>query len=72
MRLTLYCCCTATVLLLQHLREKFHALAPIFKTLCSAYPAFIKPELFEWGAYIWAAELWYSYAIQVRVWHLLV
>eukprot|EP00798_Chlamydomonas_sp_ICE-L_P010016 gene10016-7903_t len=50
----------------KHLLDQFQALSPFFETLCRAYPSFIKPELFEWQAYLWAVELWYAYAIQVQ------
>jgi len=40
------------------------ALAPLLP--CPALPLqFIKREHVAWDAYVWAAELWYAYAIQV-------
>ncbi|KAI8476323.1 MAG: hypothetical protein J3K34DRAFT_516733 [Monoraphidium minutum] len=49
-----------------HLAASFSALAPVFEALLAAYGQHLRREWFGWGAFCWAAELWYAYAIQVR------
>jgi hypothetical protein len=36
------------------------------RVLLTAYAAHLQPEWFTEAAYLWAVELWYAYAIQVR------
>lgn len=31
-----------------------------------AYPSLLKPEWFDYESYLWAAELWYSYAFEIE------
>lgn len=50
----------------KHMRQQFDQLQPIFQTLLGAYGQFLKAEWFSYQAFLWAAELWYAYAIQVR------
>ena len=38
---------------------------PLFDMLLAAYPRFLRPEWFDYDCYLWAAELWYSYAFEV-------
>ena len=38
---------------------------PLFDMLLTAYPRFLRPEWFDYDSYLWAAELWYSYAFEV-------
>jgi hypothetical protein len=51
---------------MQHLAEKYAALAPVLATLLAAYPQHVTAEQLAWPSYLWAAQLWYSYAIQAR------
>ncbi|KAG2436622.1 hypothetical protein HYH02_011557 [Chlamydomonas schloesseri] len=51
----------------RHLAEAFEASKPAFESLCKAYPDYFQPHWFSWESYLWAAELWYSYGIQVQV-----
>lgn len=48
------------------MRGQFTALGPVFAMLLAAYSSYLKPEWFTYEAFLWAAELWYAYAIQVR------
>lgn len=36
------------------------------RVLLQAYAAHLQPEWFSEAAYLWAVELWYAYAMQVR------
>jgi hypothetical protein len=47
-------------------REAYQELKPVLETLVLAYPQYLKPEYFTLEAYLWAVELWYAYAMQVR------
>ncbi|KAG2443768.1 hypothetical protein HXX76_002112 [Chlamydomonas incerta] len=51
----------------RHLAEAFAASQPAFESLIRAYPDYFQPHWFSWESYLWAAELWYSYGIQVQV-----
>jgi hypothetical protein len=53
----------------KHIAASFEALQPVFKALLGAYGAHLRAEWFSWEAYLWAVELWYAYAIQVRLPH---
>jgi hypothetical protein len=48
------CCLLCRVLLL------------LRRVLLTAYAAHLQPEWFTEAAFLWAVELWYAYAIQVR------
>ncbi len=50
----------------QHLRSSFEDLQPAFRILLAAYPDYFQPVCFDWPAFVWSAELWYSYGLQVR------
>uniref|UniRef100_A0A7S0UNM8 SET domain-containing protein n=1 Tax=Polytomella parva TaxID=51329 RepID=A0A7S0UNM8_9CHLO len=50
----------------QHLEDEFKAADPVFRTLLTAYPSYMREGWFLRQQYIWAAELWYAYAIQVQ------
>ena len=50
-----------------HLTRDFAALAPVFEALLRAYAAHLRPEWFSWESFLWAAELWYAYAIQAKL-----
>lgn len=51
----------------QHLREQHQLLQPVYTTLCTAYPSYFKAQMFAWEQFLWAAELWYAYAISVQL-----
>lgn len=51
----------------QHLRDQFGAISGVIQALLSAYPQHLQPHFFTLEAYLWAASLWYAYAIQVRL-----
>jgi hypothetical protein len=38
---------------------------PVFQALVAAYPEHLQQEQFSLDAFLWAAQLWYAYAIQV-------
>lgn len=48
-----------------HLRAQYAATRPLFDMLLAAYPQHLQPSWFDYGAYLWAAELWYSYCFEV-------
>ena len=50
----------------QHIREQYRAAQPVLQALTAAYPDDITPDLVTEDKFIWACELWYSYAIEVR------
>jgi hypothetical protein len=41
-------------------------MTPVFEALVAAYPEHLREEQFNLEAFLWAAQLWYAYAIQVR------
>eukprot|EP00850_Spirogloea_muscicola_P021901 SM000267S09852 [mRNA] locus=s267:48799:52235:+ [translate_table: standard] len=47
----------------QHLRQQYDALFP---ALSEAMPSYFPSKLYSWPLFLYAAELWYSHAIQVR------
>ena len=49
-----------------HLRKQYQATRPILDILLEAYPQYLNPDWFEYDKYVWAAELWYSYAFEVE------
>ncbi|KDD75922.1 hypothetical protein H632_c436p1 [Helicosporidium sp. ATCC 50920] len=49
----------------KHLRELHAASQPLFELLLAAYPRLLQREWFSYESYLWAAELWYSYAFEV-------
>jgi hypothetical protein len=48
-----------------HLRAQSAATQPLLAILLEAYPGALREEHFTFEAYLWAAELWYSYAFEV-------
>ncbi len=48
-----------------HLAAQRAAAEPLFAALLAAYPEHLKPEWFSLENYVWAAELFYSYAFEV-------
>jgi hypothetical protein len=49
-----------------HLKAQFENTRPLFEALLKAYPDYFQPEWFEYDSYVWAAELWYSYAFEIE------
>ncbi|KAL4434286.1 hypothetical protein ABPG75_000727 [Micractinium tetrahymenae] len=49
-----------------HLRQQYADTRPLFDMLLQAYPQFLRPEWFDYESYLWAAELWYSYAFEIE------
>lgn len=50
----------------KHIKDQYHATLPIFNMLVQAYPELLKEEWFSYEQYLWAVELWYSYAFAVE------
>lgn len=48
-----------------HLRQQYADTRPLFDMLLQAYPRFLKAEWFDYESYLWAAELFYSYAFEI-------
>jgi histone-lysine N-methyltransferase SETD3 len=48
---------------LQHLKSQYAALFP---TLTNAFPTIFPARFYTWAAFLWAAELWYSYGLKVQ------
>ena len=44
---------------------QYAATRPLFDMLLTAYPQFLRPDWFDYEGYLWAAELFYSYAFEV-------
>lgn len=51
---------------MQHIKEQYKSLKPILDALVAAYPTHLEAAWFSWDAYLWAVQLWYAYAMQVR------
>ncbi|KAL4860156.1 Histone-lysine N-methyltransferase setd3 [Chlorella vulgaris] len=49
-----------------HLRQQYAASKPLFDMLLTAYPQFLEAGWFDYDSYLWAAELWYSYAFEIE------
>ncbi|GAB4816642.1 hypothetical protein N2152v2_003688 [Parachlorella kessleri] len=49
-----------------HLRSQYAATRPLLDMLLAAYPQHLDPAWFEYQAYLWATELWYSYCFEVE------
>lgn len=50
----------------QHVRGSFEAAMPALSALTEAFPDAILPEHVSEEAFLWAAQLWYSYGMEVR------
>jgi hypothetical protein len=50
----------------QHVLEQYEAVRPVADALAAAYPAHIRPEHVSEAAFLAAAELHYSHALEVR------
>lgn len=50
-----------------HVRQQFAALQQTIQVLLTAYPSYLQPGWFSEASYLWAVELWYAYAIQVKL-----
>ena len=51
---------------MQHIKEQYKSAQPVLQALTAAYPEDITSNMVEEDMFIWACELWYSYAIEVR------
>ena len=49
---------------------QYAATRPLLDMLLAAYPQHLEPAWFEYEAYLWATELWYSYCFEAS--HLVV
>jgi hypothetical protein len=49
-----------------HLHKQYAATQPILDILLQAYPQYLQPEWFTYEKYVWAAELFYSYAFEIE------
>lgn len=49
----------------RHIQTQYEASRPLFEALLKAYPQYLQPEWFTYDMYVWAIELWYSYAFEV-------
>ncbi|CAL5219423.1 g1252 [Coccomyxa viridis] len=50
----------------QHVRGYFEAALPALSALTEAFPDDILPEYVSEEAFLWAAQLWYSYGMEVK------
>jgi hypothetical protein len=50
---------------MQHIREQYRGAQPELQALTAAYPEEITSEMVAEDMFIWACDLWYSYAIEV-------
>ena len=50
----------------KHIRDQYNACKPLFEVLLSAYPTYLTPDMFTYTRYVWAVELWYSYAFEIE------
>lgn len=49
-----------------HLRAQYASTKPLFDMLLQAYPSLLDDTWFDYEHYVWATELWYSYAFAVE------
>lgn len=49
-----------------HLRKQYAATWPVLEILLQAYPQYLQPDWFTYEKYVWAAELFYSYAFEIE------
>ena len=57
---------SAAVLGLQHVRAQYQTALPALQALLAAYPQHITPEQLCEARFLWAVDLWYSYAMEAR------
>jgi hypothetical protein len=50
-----------------HLQKAYASLLPAITALVRAYPQHLKAAWFSRGSFLWAAELWYAYAMQLAL-----
>ncbi|KAI8114208.1 hypothetical protein M9434_002334 [Picochlorum sp. BPE23] len=50
----------------KHIRDQYDACAPLFDALVTAYPKYLTRDMFTYDRYVWAVELWYSYAFEIE------
>ena len=58
-------CWPMTLDSMQHIGEQYQLVKPALQALAAAYPEHILLEHVSEKMYIWACELWYSYAMEV-------
>lgn len=51
----------------QHLERAYASLLPAITALVRAYPQHLKASWFSRASFLWAAELWYAYAMQLAL-----
>lgn len=49
-----------------HIRNQYDACTPLFDVLLKAYPTLLDAGWFTMERYVWAVELWYSYAFEIE------
>lgn len=49
-----------------HIKGQYDACSHLFDILISAYPAYLTRDMFTYDRYVWAVELWYSYAFEIE------
>ena len=49
-----------------HIKSQYQACTQLFDILISAYPTYLNQDMFTYEKYVWAVELWYSYAFEIE------
>lgn len=49
-----------------HIKNQYDACTPLFDVLLKAYPDLLDAAWFTMEKYVWAVELWYSYAFEIE------
>lgn len=49
-----------------HIESQYQACTYLFDILVSAYPTYLSQDMFTYEKYVWAVELWYSYAFEIE------
>ena len=52
---------------LQHVRAQYQAALPAMQALLAAYPQHITAEQLSEESFLWACDIWYSYAMEASV-----
>ncbi len=50
----------------KHIRDQYDTCIPLFEALVTAYPTYLTSDMFTYERYVWAVELWYSYAFEIE------
>lgn len=48
----------------QHVSAQYEAALPALQALLAAYPQHVTPEQVSKASFLWACDLWYSYAME--------